>query len=467
MGKVFSESSVHPFKFNKKYLILDVNTGSLFDVDEPTFYFVKKLIETDSLEEAEKKTNAKFKNGAEIRNEIERLYREQSLFSKPPNYFESDLKLKSICLNVAHACNFACKYCFAKQGNYGEKNALMSFDVAKRAMDYLYKGSIGRKHLEVDFFGGEPLLDFDVIKKIILYTRSTYPDKEWRFTITTNGSLLTKEIEDFLYKNDVSIVLSLDGDKQTNDSFRILPDGTGTFNTIFPKILSVAKHREKSGGYYIRGTYTSKTMDISKTVMDLHNFGFKYISLEPVVTTDKTINIEKKNLPVLRKEYEKLADKYVESQDKDEWHFFHFNIDLEAGPCIQKRIHGCGAGVEYMAVSPDGSLYPCHQFDGIEEMKLGNIWDGIQNKELIEQFKKANFLFNKKECTDCWARFYCSGGCLANNYTMNHNIFKPYDVGCETQKMRIEAALYVQVKLREKGIYPDTTISEEFKDAVK
>ncbi len=467
MGKVFSENSAHPFHFNDKYFVLDVNTGSLFDVDEPTFYFVKKLVETDSFEEAENETNKKFRNAKEVREEVEHLYKEHLLFSEPPNYFESDLRLKSMCLNVAHACNFACKYCFAKQGNYGEKDSLMSFDVAKQAMDFLYKSAVGRINLEVDFFGGEPLLDFDVIKKIIPYTRSTYPDKKWRFTITTNGSLLTKEIETFLYDNDVSIVLSLDGDKITNDTFRILPDGKGTFNLIFPKISSVAKHREKSGGYYVRGTYTSTTMNISKTVMDLHNFGFKYISLEPVVTTDKTINIDEENLPALRKEYEKLADEYVNSQESGHWHFFHFNVDLEAGPCIQKRIHGCGAGVEYMVTSPDGSLYPCHQFDGIEEMKLGNVWEGVQNKKLQEQFKKANFLFNKKECATCWARFYCSGGCLANNYVMNHDIFKPYNVGCATQKMRIEAALYVQAKLKEKGIQLNTTTSEEYRDAVK
>ncbi len=467
MGKVFSESSVHPFKFNEKFLILDVNTGSLFDTDEPTFYFVKTLIDTDSWEEAEKKTNERFKNGAEVKEEVLRLYKEQILFSKPPNYFESTLTLKSMCLNVAHACNFACKYCFAKQGNYGEKTALMSFDVAKRAIDYLHEQSVGREHLEVDFFGGEPLLAFDTVKKTIRYARSTYPDKKWRFTITTNGSLLTKEIENYLYENDVSIVLSLDGDKKTNDTFRVMPDGRGTFDLILPKLKYVAEHRKESGGYYVRGTYTSKTMNISKTVMDLHNFGFKYISLEPVVTKDKSINIEKENLPALKKEYEKLAEEYVNSQEEGEWHFFHFNIDLEAGPCIQKRIHGCGAGVEYVAVSPDGSIYPCHQFDGIEEMKLGDVWKGIEKKELTERFGKANFLFNKKECANCWARFYCSGGCLANNYTMNGDIFKPYEIGCETQKMRIEAALYVQVKLREKGIYLDTTTSEDFKDSVK
>ncbi len=467
MGKRFSGADVHPFAFNGEYFVLDVNTGSLMQIDEPAFYFIKKLIETDSPEISKKETGKIFSKADEVTSEVNSLIDMGLLFSKPPNYFESELILKSLCLNVAHSCNFACKYCFAKQGNYGEKNGLMSFDIAKRSIDFLYENSPGRKHLEVDFFGGEPLLDFDVVKRTISYAREKYPDKEWRFTLTTNGSLLTEDMEKFFYDNDVSLVLSLDGNKETNDMFRIFPDGRGTFDYILPKINMVAEHRKDSGGYYVRGTYTKKTLNISKTVMDLHSFGFKYISLEPVVTKDREINISYEDLPKLRKEYEKLAKEYVESQKESEWHFFHFNVDLEAGPCIQKRIHGCGAGVEYLAVSPSGDIYPCHQFDGIKEMKLGDVWNGITNKNLVERFRKANFLFNKSECANCWARFYCSGGCLANNYNMTGDIFKPYDIGCETQKMRIEAALYVQVKLRELGIKIDTTTSEEFKDAVK
>jgi uncharacterized protein len=467
MGKRYSGGNVHPFEFNGDYFALDVNTGSLFEIDEPAFYFISKLIETDSLESAEEETGKKFSHADDVRAEIEDLIRQGLLFSKPPNYFESELKLKSLCLNVAHACNFACKYCFAKGGNYGEKNALMDFNVAKRSIDFLHENSEGREHLEVDFFGGEPLLDFDVVKKTIKYARSTYPDKKWRFTLTTNGSLLTESMENFFYDNDVSLVLSLDGNKEVNDKFRILPDGRGTFDLILPNLRMVAEHRKESGGYYIRGTYTHSTLEISKTVIDLHNFGFKYISLEPVVTKDTAINIAKSDLPRLRTEYEKLAKEYVESQKEGEWHFFHFNVDLEAGPCIQKRIHGCGAGIEYMAVAPNGDIFPCHQFDGMMEMKLGNVFTGIDRPDLVERFRKANFLFNKKECTTCWARFYCSGGCLANNYVMNGDIFKPYETGCETQKMRIEAALYVQVKLRELGLKVDTTTSEEFRDSVK
>jgi uncharacterized protein len=465
---VFDKSLVHLFPFNGEFFALDVNSGSLLNLDEATYFYLTKLEETDSKETALKLTQEKYGDEAlGIQEEIEELIKDGILFSKPPKYFESNLILKSMCLNVAHDCNFGCLYCFAKKGNYGGSDALMSFDVAKASIDFLVKNSDGRDSLEVDFFGGEPLLAFDVVKKTIEYARSTYKNKNWRFTITTNGSLITEEIEKFLYDNDVSIVLSLDGGKETNDKYRVLRNGTGTFDLIFPKIKMVTEHRKESGGYYVRGTYTHTTLDISKTVMDLHNFDFKYISLEPVVTKEEGVGIKKEDLSILKKEYERLATEYVNSQKEGTWNFFHFNIDLEAGPCIQKRIHGCGAGVEYVAVSPDGSIYPCHQFDGIKETKLGDVFNGIQNKELQEKFRKANFLFNKKECAECWARFYCTGGCLANNYIMNGDIFKPYEIGCEIQKMRIEAALYVSYKLRELDIEVPTTQLSDHIDSVK
>jgi uncharacterized protein len=465
---VFDKSLVHLFPFNGEFFALDVNSGSLLNLDEATYFYLTKLEETDSKETALKLTQEKYGDEAlGIQEEIEELIKDGILFSKPPKYFQSNLILKSMCLNVAHACNFGCLYCFAKKGNYGGSDALMSFDVAKASIDFLVKNSDGRDSLEVDFFGGEPLLAFDVVKKTIEYARSTYKNKNWRFTITTNGSLITEEIEKFLYDNDVSIVLSLDGGKETNDKYRVLRNGTGTFDLIFPKIKMVTEHRKESGGYYVRGTYTHTTLDISKTVMDLHNFGFKYISLEPVVTKEEGVGIKKEDLSILKKEYERLATEYVNSQKEGTWNFFHFNIDLEAGPCIQKRINGCGAGVEYVAVSPDGSIYPCHQFDGIKETKLGDVFNGIQNKELQEKFRKANFLFNKKECAECWARFYCTGGCLANNYIMNGDIFKPYEIGCEIQKMRIEAALYVSYKLRELDIEVPTTQLSDHIDSVK
>ncbi|BAL81548.1 thioether cross-link-forming SCIFF peptide maturase [Caldisericum exile] len=465
---MFDESLVHLFPFNGEFFAVDVNSGSLLNLDEITYFYLKSLQETDSKEKAFNITKEKFGEVAfEIQEEVDELIRDGILFSKPPKYFESNLILKSMCLNVAHSCNFGCLYCFAKKGNYGGSDALMSFDVAKAAIDFLAKNSSGRVTLEVDFFGGEPLLNFEVVKKTIEYAKETYKNKKWRFTITTNGSILTDEIEKFLYDNDVSIVLSLDGDKHVNDKYRVLRSGLGTFDLVFPKIKKVTEHRAESGGYYVRGTYTHNTLEISKTVMDLHNFGFKYISLEPVVTKEEDIGIKKEDLQILKKEYEHLAIEYVNSQKESTWNFFHFNLDLEAGPCIQKRIHGCGAGVEYIAVSPDGSIYPCHQFDGIKETKLGDVFSGITNKELQEKFRKANFLFNKKECATCWARFYCSGGCLANNYTMNGDIFKPYEIGCDIQKMRIEAALYVAYKLRELDIEVPTTQLSEKRDSVR
>ncbi|MEF3245357.1 MAG: thioether cross-link-forming SCIFF peptide maturase [Caldisericaceae bacterium] len=458
---MFDRSLVHLFPFKGEYFVLDVNSGSFFNIDESTFLYINKLIETDSKEVAVDQLKNQFPYIEEVADEVEKLIKERLLFSKPPSYFVSNLTLKSMCLNVAHSCNFGCLYCFAKKGNYGGKEALMSFEVAKQAIDFLYNNSDGRESLEVDFFGGEPLLNFEVVKKTIEYARSTYKDKSFRFSITTNGSLLDEEKENFLFDNDVSIVLSLDGDKETNDKYRVLRNGSGTFDLVYPKIKKVVDHRAEYGGYYVRGTYTHTTPDIAKTVLSLKDFGFKYISLEPVVTKDDKISIKEDDLPKLKKTYEKLAEAYVESQKTNQWTFFHFNIDLEAGPCIQKRINGCGAGVEYIAVSPDGSIYPCHQFDGIKETKLGDVFNGITNKELQEKFRKANFLFNKPECANCWARFYCSGGCLANNYIINGDIFKPYAIGCEIQKMRIEAALYVQYKLKELGLeIPTTQISD-------
>lgn len=453
MNNPFDKASVHLFEFNGERFALDVNSGSLFNIDGYSFNFLQNLLNGESLDSSETKLESAIGQEAHtIRNEIETLVKENTLFSKPPEYFESNLILKSMCLNIAHACNFACEYCFAKKGSYGGSNALMNVKIANAAIDFLVKSSNGREHIEVDFFGGEPLLAFDTVKETIKYAKANYPEKKWRFTLTTNGFLLDEEKEGFLYENDVSIVLSLDGDKAINDKYRIFRNGKGTFNSVFPKIKKVSEHRNESGGYYVRGTYTHGTMEISKTIEALRNFGFKYISLEPVVTKESGIGIIESDLTILRKEYEKLANYYIDSQKDGSWNFFHFNVDLEAGPCIQKRIHGCGAGVEYVAVSPDGSIYPCHQFDGIKETKLGDIFNGITNKDLQEKFRKANFLFNKPECANCWARFYCSGGCLANNYTMNGDIFKPYQIGCEIQKMRIEAALYVQYKLRELNI---------------
>lgn len=464
---MFDNTLVHLFPFNGEFFAVDVNSGSLLSIDEPTYFYLEKLIETNSQEKAFDELKAKFVDAEEIKREVDALISDGALFSPAPQYFESALVLKSMCLNVAHACNFACLYCFAKKGSYGGSNELMSFTVAKKAIDFLYENSIMRDALEVDFFGGEPLLNFDVVKNTIEYARNKYNDKIWRFTITTNGSLLTEDIEKFLYDNDVSIVLSLDGNKETNDAYRVYRNGIGTFDAVFPKIREVAEHRNASAGYYVRGTYTHANLEISKIVMDLRNFGFKYISLEPVVTKEEGIGIEESDLPVLRTQYELLSQKFVESQKDTQWNFFHFNVDLEAGPCIEKRIHGCGAGVEYIVVSPDGSIYPCHQFDGIEETKLGDIYNGITNKALQEEFKKANFLFNKEECKGCWARFYCAGGCLANNYNMNKDIFKPYQIGCEIQKIRIEAALYVQYQLREQGIHLPTTQLTEGRDSIK
>lgn len=442
-----SKPMVHAFSFNGELFLLDVNSGSLLRVDEPTFAFVSELGKGFSPEEVECKLRESFPGISEVRAEVEQLKSEGVLFSPPEYFYKSTLSLKSMCLNVAHSCNFACKYCFAKKGSYGGRQSVMQAPVAKKAIDFLVSSAPGRESLEVDFFGGEPLLALDTVRKTIEYAKTHYPERTWRFTLTTNGSLIDGEIEAFLYDNDVSLVLSLDGGKETNDVFRVFPNGMGTYDYVIKNLKFVAEHRKDSQGYYIRGTYTHATLFLSKMAKDLFEMGFNFISLEPVVTKEQGIGIQEKDLPLLRAEYEKLARFFVETQSQRRWQFFHFNVDLSQGPCIQKRINGCGAGVEYVAVSPDGSIYPCHQFDGIEGFKLGNVDEGFTRTELVKLFDKANYLFCKKECSECWARFYCGGGCLANNYNMCGDLFKPYPIGCELQKARIEAALYVQYKL--------------------
>lgn len=450
MIKGFDKASVHLFVYNGKRLALDVNSGSILNLDEPSFYFISELLRTGSSDIAYARLREKFGNDTqEILKEIEELIAGGILFSKPIPYFESILTLKSMCLNIAHSCNFACKYCFAKKGSYGNSEELMSPQTAKKAIDFLTRASEENNNLEVDFFGGEPLLAYRTVKETIIYAKQKYPNKKWRFTLTTNGSLLDEEKENFLYQNDVSLVMSLDGNKETNDKFRVFKSGTGTFDTVSQKIKNIADHRSLSEGYYIRGTYTKESLEISKTVMDLRDMGYKFISLEPVVSKDE-IGITEEDLSILKSEYEKLAKKYIESQKDGDWKFFHFNLALEAGPCVQKRVNGCGTGVEYIAISPSGDIYPCHQFDGIRETKLGNINTGIINKEMQERFRKENYLFNKDECKNCWAKFYCGGGCLANNYNINGSIDHAYYIGCEIQKMRIEAALYIYSELSKK-----------------
>jgi uncharacterized protein len=323
----------------------------------------------------------------------------------------------------------------------------MPRNVARAGIDFLVHESGGHHNVEVDFFGGEPLMNWPVVVDTMEYATTTYPGKTWRFTLTTNGSLLRKDMFSALEKYDVSVVLSLDGGRATNDTNRVLKNAKGTFDAIIERIRQFTATRDQ-GGYFVRGTYARNTMAFAQSVRDLHEYGFRYISMEPVVlSADSALALRDSDLPAIRAQYEDLIAYFLgELHSGSAFDFFHFKLDLEAGPCLGKRIYGCGAGVEYMAVAPNGDIFPCHQFDGVPEYRMGNVLQvpALQRPELVADFAHANFLFAKEECSGCWARFYCSGGCLANNYALNRDLLKPYALGCAIQKERIEAALAVK-----------------------
>jgi uncharacterized protein len=324
---------------------------------------------------------------------------------------------------------------------------LMTQEVARAGVDFLVRESGGHKNVEVDFFGGEPLMNWGVVVDTMAYARSAYPLKKWRFTLTTNGSLLRDDMFPLLEANDVSVVLSLDGGRRANDANRVFKDGRGTFNAIVERIRRFTRTRDE-GGYFVRGTYARNTLAFAESVRELHGLGFKYISMEPVVlSADSALALQNSDLPAIRAQYEELIAYFLsELGSGTGFDFFHFKLDLEAGPCLSKRIYGCGAGVEYMAVAPNGDVFPCHQFDGVQEYRMGNVLmsPALERPELVAEFAHANFLFAKEECGRCWARFYCSGGCLANNYATSGALLKPYALGCSIQKERIEAALAVK-----------------------
>lgn len=381
--------------------------------------------------------------------EIEELIRDEALFTEDEYEVALDrindrpVVVKALCLHIAHACNLSCRYCFAGEGEYHGDKGLMSFEVGKKALDFLVANSGIRRNLEVDFFGGEPTLNFGVVKQLVEYGRELEKthDKHFRFTFTTNGMLLDDEIMEFANREMDNVVLSIDGRKEINDFMRPAKDGNGSYDTIVPKFKKLADSRGQER-YYVRGTYTHHNLDFSEDVLHLADLGFKQISVEPVVapaTADYAL--QEADLPVLFEQYDKLAAEMANraGTDKD-FNFFHFMIDLEGGPCVYKRLSGCGSGTEYLAVTPWGDFYPCHQFVGNEDFLLGNVDDGIVRKDIVKEFKSCN-VYSKEKCRSCFARFYCSGGCAANSYNFHGSIHDAYDVGCELQKKRIECAI--------------------------
>lgn len=452
-------STIHKFHLNNKYIVLDVNSGSVHVIDK-IVYDMLEIYNKDNIEEVTDKFSQEYKE-EEIKqayDEISFLIDNDLLFSdenalKKDNYNSENI-VKAMCLHIAHDCNLKCEYCFASQGNFkGERN-LMSFEVGSKALEYLAKNSGNRRNLEVDFFGGEPLMNFEVVKDLVYYGRKIEKEynKRFRFTITTNGVLLDDEKIEFINENMDNVVLSLDGRKSVNDNMRKTINESGSYDIILPKIKKMVEIR-KDKDYYVRGTFTNKNIDFAKDAIHFMEQGFKKISIEPVVTPEtEDYALREEHLEDILKEYESFSKEYIDLKMQDpDFMFFHFMIDLEQGPCIIKRSVGCGAGSEYLAVTPEGDFYPCHQFVGEEEFKLGNVQTGIENTLLRDKFKNAN-VFTKDDCNNCWAKFYCSGGCHANAHYSNGDIKKPFKLGCEMEKKRIECAISVLANLNEEEV---------------
>ena len=357
--------------------------------------------------------------------------------------------VKALCLHIAHDCNLACKYCFAEEGEYHGRRALMTYDVGRKALDFLIANSGSRRNLEVDFFGGEPLMNWEVVKQLVAYGREQEKlhDKHFRFTVTTNGVLLNDEIQEFVNKEMDNVVLSLDGRKEVNDRMRPFRNGKGSYDLIVPKFQKLADSRGQER-YYIRGTFTRDNLDFSNDVLHFADLGFKQMSIEPVVGADTDpYAIKEEDLPQIFEEYDQLAKTMVEREKEGNgFNFFHFMIDLEGGPCVAKRLSGCGSGTEYLAVTPWGDFYPCHQFVGDEDFLMGNVEEGIVKPEIADEFRGCS-VYSKDKCRNCFARFYCSGGCMANAYKFQGSLHDAYDIGCEMERKRVECAIMIKAAL--------------------
>lgn len=458
---------IHAYKMNGYNIILDQNSGCVHSVDEAT-YDIITMYESKSKEEIKSYILDKYKNQDDVTSEeidlcfedIEALIKDGRLFAKDTfeaeavNFKRRQGVVKAICLHVAHDCNLACKYCFAGKGEYDGPKGLMSFETGKRALDFLIEQSGTRRNLEVDFFGGEPLLNWEVCKKLVAYGREQEKkhNKNFRFTLTTNGLLINDDVIDFCNKEMANVVLSLDGRKITNDTMRVSANGTGSYDLIIDKFKKLANARNQKD-YYMRGTYTHNNLDFASDIIHMADLGFKELSIEPVVSDpSEPYALKNEDLPVLKEQYQILADEMLRRYRKgDGFTFYHYMIDLDAGPCIVKRVSGCGVGTEYLAVTPSGELYPCHQFVGDEKFLLGDIWKGITNKEVIEQFEGCN-VYSHKECKDCFAKLYCSGGCAANAYHTTGSVNGIYEFGCELHRKRIECAIMLKVAEAEENL---------------
>ena len=457
---------IHQYKNNGYNIVLDVNSGSVHVVDDIVYDLIP-VVEAalqdgmsdaaQIVERAEEKSAHTAEECQEAVAEILELKEAGMLFTEDIyrdyifDFKNRQTVVKALCLHIAHDCNLACQYCFAEEGEYHGRRALMSFEVGKKALDFLVKNSGNRVNLEVDFFGGEPLMNWQVVKDLVAYGRSLEEPyhKKFRFTLTTNGILLNDEIQEFVNKEMSNVVLSIDGRKEVHDKMRPFRGGQGSYDIVIPKYQKLAESRDQMN-YYVRGTFTRNNLDFSKDVLHLADLGFEQISVEPVVAQEsEDYAIRKEDIPQILEEYDKLAVELLKRRKEGKGvNFFHFMIDLEGGPCVAKRLSGCGSGTEYLAVTPWGDFYPCHQFVGQEEFLMGNVDDGIVNTDIRDEFKCCN-VYAKEKCKDCFAKFYCSGGCAANSYNFHGSITDAYDIGCELQRKRIECAIMMKAALAE------------------
>ncbi|MGN0579514.1 MAG: thioether cross-link-forming SCIFF peptide maturase [Ruminococcus sp.] len=446
---------IHKYKLAGYNIVLDVNSGGVHVVDELTYDLLDNVAPpfgekcpADVVEKLSRNYDPQ---------EIETCYQEIAELTNDKILFSEDdyekyarfsvaSPVKAMCLNIAHDCNLRCKYCFASTGDFGGGRKLMSFETGKHAIDFLLEKSGDRQNLELDFFGGEPLMNFDTVKKIVEYARSREAEygKKFRFTITTNGLLLDDDKIDFINKEMSNVVLSIDGRKKINDYFRVRVDGTGSYEKILPMFKKLVDKRGDKE-YYVRGTFTNHNLDFSEDVFSLYDAGFDQISVEPVVCdASEEYALTEKDIPAVFAEYERLAQRILDAEKQGKkFNFFHFMLDLDQGPCAIKRLRGCGCGNDYVAITPDGDIYPCHQFVGIDEYKMGNIDEGTFNLDMKKEFANAH-VYSKPECRKCWAKFYCSGGCNANNYQYNGDIHDAYKMTCQFEKKRLECAIMLK-----------------------
>ncbi len=457
---------IHQYRNNGYNIVLDVNSGSIHVVDEVGYQVIGLLDEGRTDAEIFRALAGQFSR-QEITESLEEcaslkedgMLFTDDLYEQPMQvYQDRPVVVKALCLHIAHACNLACRYCFAGEGKYHGHRALMSFDVGRKALDFLIENSGSRRNLEVDFFGGEPLMNWQVVKDLVHYGREQEKryDKKFRFTITTNGVLLNEEMMEFCNREMSNVVLSIDGRKEVHDFMRPFPNGAGSYDQILPKFKQFVRKRTADSSanqtYYVRGTFTHFNLDFSRDVLHLADEGFSQISVEPVVADpQEDYAIKEEDLPQIFSEYDKLSAEMLRRQrEGNGFQFFHFMIDLTGGPCAYKRLSGCGSGTEYLAVTPWGDLYPCHQFVGNEDFLMGNVEEGVTRKDLVEEFRGCS-VYTKEKCRTCFAKFYCSGGCASNSYHFKGRIRDTYDIGCEMEKKRVECAIMIKAAQQEES----------------